>query len=107
MQDDTFVFLANTDAVPAGRCVAFEAGGHSVLVCHVAGAFHAVENQCSHACEPLAGGRLRGSRIICPVHGGSFDVRDGRATGRPATRPVRTYALRITDGRIEVSLPRD
>jgi 3-phenylpropionate/trans-cinnamate dioxygenase ferredoxin subunit len=103
LQDDRYVFVTTIDQVPAGQCRAFDIGGASVLVCHTGDGFHAIENVCSHAGTPLHNGRLRGNRIICPLHGASFDVRDGSAT-RPASRPVRTWPLRVNEGRIEIAL---
>ena len=57
----------------------------------------------SHAYARLCEGRLRGTRLICPLHGASFDVRDGRVLGPPAAQPLAAFALRVTDGRIELA----
>ena len=48
--------------------------------------------------------RLRGTRLICPLHGASFDARDGRVLAPPATAPLCQHAVRISDGVIEVAL---
>ena len=29
---------------------------------------------------------MRGYRLMCPLHGATFDIRDGSVTGAPATR---------------------
>jgi len=50
---------------------------------------------------------MRGYRIMCPLHGGTFDIRDGSCTGLPATQPIRSFPLRIVDGMIEVALLQD
>jgi 3-phenylpropionate/trans-cinnamate dioxygenase ferredoxin subunit len=47
---------------------------------------------------------MRGYNIICPVHGATFDIRDGSCTGPPARKPIRSFPLRIVDGMIEVDL---
>jgi nitrite reductase/ring-hydroxylating ferredoxin subunit len=47
---------------------------------------------------------LRGYQLICPLHGRSFDIRDGCATGKPARNPIRSFPLRIVDGMIEVAI---
>lgn len=102
---ENYRFLAEVDAVKPGKLAWFEIDGHDILLCHTKEGFYAIENRCSHGLAALSGGRLRGCRIICPLHGGSFDVRDGSATGKPASRPIRSYPLRIADGRIEILLP--
>ena len=78
--------------------------GHDILICHTKGEFFAVENQCTHALSKLEGGRLRAYRLICPLHGAAFDVRDGCVKGKPASESIRTYSLRTVDGRIQLSL---
>ena len=52
----------------------------------------------------MSEGRLRGCRLICPLHGASVDVRDGTVLGAPAVAPLKTHALRIVDGQVEVAL---
>ena len=103
LQDDCYTTVTTTDQIAVGQCRAFDVGGQSVLVCHTTEGFHAVENFCTHAGAALEGGRLRGCRLVCPLHGASFDVRDGRATP-PATRPLRTWPLRLSENRIEIAV---
>jgi 3-phenylpropionate/trans-cinnamate dioxygenase ferredoxin subunit len=103
MQDDCYTPVTTADQIAVGQCRAFDVGGHSVLVCRTGEGFHAVENFCTHAGAPLENGRLRGCRITCPLHGASFDVRDGSPT-RPATRPLRTWPVRLRDDRVEIRL---
>jgi nitrite reductase/ring-hydroxylating ferredoxin subunit len=47
---------------------------------------------------------LRGHRLICPLHGASFDVRNGAVLGAPASAPLPRYPVRIVDGQIEVQV---
>lgn len=96
--------LALSELAPgAMRCVTLEE--QPVLVVHTKdGAVHAVHNVCSHAYAKLDEGRLRGIRVICPLHGASFDVRTGAVLGAPATVPLASYPVRVVDGRIEVQV---
>jgi len=82
----------------------FQVSGRDILICHTKQEFFAVENQCSHSRSKLEGGRLRAYRLICPLHGAAFDVRDGAAKGKPATLPIKTYELRVVDDRIEIRI---
>ncbi len=104
MTDDSYKDVADAQDIAEGSSVSVEVGGHAVLICHTNGEFFAVENQCSHALSKLEDGRLRAYRLICPLHGAAFDVRDGCVKGKPATEPIRTYLIRVVDGRIQVSL---
>ena len=75
-----------------------------IVICRTKDGIYALDNICTHAHARLNEGRLRGTRLICPLHGASFDVRDGRVLGAPATRPLCTHTLRIVGDRIEISL---
>ena len=79
-------------------------GGHEIVLCRTKEGVFALDNICTHAYARLNEGRLRGTRLICPLHGASFDVRDGRVLGAPATRPLATHPARISGDRVEISV---
>jgi nitrite reductase/ring-hydroxylating ferredoxin subunit len=58
------------------------------------GAYFATDDTCSHGDASLSDGLLEGFVIECPFHAGTFDIRDGRAIGYPATEDMKTYAVR-------------
>ena len=90
--------------VAEGRPHVCMAGEREIVICRTKDGIYALDNICTHAHARLNEGRLRGTRLICPLHGASFDVRDGRVLGAPATRPLCTHTLRIVGDRIEISL---
>lgn len=98
-----FQFVAMADEIEPGKNKAFVVADEDILICHAKDEFFAVENLCSHAMAPLEGGRQRAYRLICPLHGASFDIRDGSVKGQPAFAPIRSYPVRVVDGRIEVA----
>ena len=87
-----------------GRMRACTIAAREILVCHTREGVFALDNICTHAEARLCEGRLRATRLMCPLHGGSFDVRDGRVLAPPAEQPLATHAVRIVDGAIEVAL---
>ena len=105
MTEQVFSAVAAAGDIPEKSFSTFEVHGEDIAICRVNGEYFAFENRCSHALAHFDNGRLRGFRIMCPLHGATFDVRTGSCTGAPATRPIRTFALRIIDGMIEVALP--
>lgn len=82
----------------------FDVNGIGIVICRFRDEYFAIENRCSHAQATFDEGRMRGYRIMCPLHGGTFDIRDGACTGLPATQPVRSFPLRIVDSMIEVAI---
>ncbi len=80
-------------------------GERSVVICRSKEGWHALDNICTHAFAKMHEGRLRGFRLICPLHGASFDCRSGAVLGAPATAPLKTYPIRVVGDDIEVALP--
>lgn len=96
--------VASTDEWPEVAMRPFVIEGREIVVCHSHGGWFAIDNICTHALARLCEGRLRGHRLICPLHGASFDIRDGRVLGAPATAPLAAHRVRIADRQIEVAL---
>lgn len=92
------------DTLPVGSMRACTIDGQELVVCHTKEGLHALANTCTHAYARLSDGRLRGRRLVCPLHGASFDVHDGRVLGAPASRPLATHRVRIVDGQIEIAI---
>ena len=77
--------------LPAGSMRAVSLDGRELLLCHTREGVFALDNLCTHAEARLCEGRLRATRLLCPLHGGAFDVRDGRVlagAGAAATRQL-------------------
>jgi nitrite reductase/ring-hydroxylating ferredoxin subunit len=93
--------------LPPGSMRACTVGGREIVVCHTREGVFAVDNICTHAHARLCEGRLRATRLVCPLHGGSFDVRDGRVLGPPAEVPLAAFAVRVVEDAIEVAVGRE
>lgn len=91
--------------VPAKTAYCTQIEGVGVVLCRVQDDIFAVVNQCSHALATFDGGRLRGYRLICPLHGAGFDVRTGATLGAPAKEDIRTLPTRVNaEGILEVDI---
>ena len=101
---DNWYRVAPALDIPLKCMRAFSVGGRDVVVCNTREGLFALDNTCSHAEARMSEGRLRGCRIICPLHGGSFDIRNGAALGSPAVSPLRSYPTRVVDGEVEIAL---
>jgi nitrite reductase/ring-hydroxylating ferredoxin subunit len=101
---DAWHRVATTADIPEGRMRGVVVDGRDVVVVHSREGWFALDNICSHAYARMDEGRLRGCRLICPLHGASFDVRDGSVLGAPATTPLKSHRLRLQGDEIEVAL---
>ncbi len=78
--------------------------GWHILMCHVDGAYYALNDRCTHAASLLSTGRIRRTAVMCPLHGARFDITTGACIGG-AYKSLRTFSLRISEGQIEVAVP--
>lgn len=65
---------------------------------------YATENSCSHEYSQLSEGMIMGADVYCPKHGSRFDIRTGAVRDLPATRPVKTYEVKVEDGVVYVKV---
>jgi 3-phenylpropionate/trans-cinnamate dioxygenase ferredoxin subunit len=103
MPAETSITLALGD-IPEGGMHACMVGSRDILVCRTKDRIYALDNICTHAYARLHEGRLRGTRLICPLHGAAFDIRDGRVLGAPATRPLATHTVKVVGDSVELSI---
>lgn len=100
-----WVSVADVDHVSPGSAVGVQTGDLDLLLCNVDGVIYCTDNICTHAYALLSDGWIEGTEIECPLHGGRFDVRTGRALCAPVTQDLIVYPTRTVDGRVEVSIP--
>ncbi len=87
--------------------IGVEVAGKAIAVYNLGGAFYATAGLCTHEDEPLADGMVIDGIIECPLHQGRFCVRTGKAKGAPASVDLKTYPVKVEDGRVFVRLPAD
>ena len=73
----SFVEVARVDEIPEGKMKHVEVGENEILIAKVDGKFYATSDRCGHMSARLSMGELRGTAIVCPLHGSRFDVTTG------------------------------
>ena len=66
--------------------------------------FYASDGNCTHGRAPLCDGLVMDGVIECPKHNGRFDYRTGEAMGAPVCVNLRTYPVRVVEGRVQVAV---
>jgi 3-phenylpropionate/trans-cinnamate dioxygenase ferredoxin component len=93
------------DDVPSEGAIRVEFGARPVAIVRTEDdEVFAIHDVCSHAEVPLSEGEVDGTTLECWLHGSRFDLRTGKPTGLPATKPVPVYETMIDDGDVYVRL---
>ena len=99
----TRVRIAAVADVPPGSGRVVEAGGRSLAIFNVDGAFYALDNACPHRGGPLGEGDLDGTQVTCPWHAWRWDVTSGANVNNPAVT-VAKVAVGVEAGAVFVDL---
>lgn len=106
MIDDGWIRVGALDDLPEARPARVDLDGSAVLLYRSGERIFAVGNRCTHQGAPLDRGPVRvagtEATVTCPVHGSVFRLEDGRVARGPATSPVPSFEVRVSDGSIEL-----
>ena len=99
-----FERACSLDEFRDGEAVAATIDDQDVAIARDGDEVFAVEDTCSHAYVPLSEGDVEGCTVECWLHGSRFDLRTGKPTGLPATKPVATYPVTVEGDDVLVKL---
>jgi 3-phenylpropionate/trans-cinnamate dioxygenase ferredoxin component len=99
-----FVRVCTLSDLPAEGAIGVDIGDTPVAVIRAGDEVYALRDVCSHEEVPLSEGEIYDHTVECWLHGSCFDLRTGKPTGPPATRPVPTYQVKIEGGDVYVAL---
>lgn len=66
--------------------------------------YYCTDGVCTHEFALLSDGMVFDHLIECPKHNGQFDYRDGKAKRAPVCEDLKTYPVKVEDGRVYVRL---
>jgi len=104
MSTDNWTDAAAFDDVPQDDVIGLAVDGRDIALYGVDGEFFATDNICTHGHARLCDGFLDGHEIECPLHQGKFDIRNGRPLCDPVTEAIRTYPVKIENGRVFLAI---
>ncbi len=100
------VDVTAADELTDGAALQVEVDGEPIGLYNVGGAIYAMDDLCTHDHAFLSEGDLNAAArtVRCPRHSSHFDLTSGCPTSLPAIRPVRTYAAKIQDARVVITV---
>lgn len=96
--------VAPAGDIEDGEMAKFKLPDAIVAVANVAGTFFAFDDVCTHRGCSLSKGDLEGTSVICPCHGGQYDLHSGAVLAGPPPRSVNVYPVRVVDGQLEIEV---
>ena len=102
-----YVEIAPASELPNGERLFVEVADRPLVIFNIAGQLFAIGDVCTHDDGPLGDGTLEGFNIVCPRHGGEFDVRNGKVMQMPAVVDIPAYPVQVRDGLIFVGIPKE
>jgi nitrite reductase/ring-hydroxylating ferredoxin subunit len=102
---DDFREAACLDDLPEGAIRMVAVGSDQVLLVRCEGTVHAVGAVCTHGMAYLEDGELDGFELVCPLHGGAFDVRDGSPSRGPCIKALVTFSVQVVKSAVYVGPP--
>jgi nitrite reductase/ring-hydroxylating ferredoxin subunit len=82
-------------------------GGETLALYRLADGFYATDDICSHGAAFLSEGDIEGGDIMCPFHGGTFDIKTGEPTAAPCVVPIRSHLVTLEDDAVYIELQAD
>jgi len=101
-----YVEIAPESELPNGERLFIEVGGKALVIFNIAGQYFAIGDVCTHDEGPVGDGDLEGFNIVCPRHGGEFDIQTGKAVQMPAVVDIPAYSVKVMDGNIFIGVPK-
>ncbi len=100
-----FVRACALSELPEQGPFGVELGGVPLVIIKSGGDVFALAEFCTHEDVSLSDGEVYDHTLECWLHGSCFDLRTGKPTGPPATKPLATYPVRIDGDDVYVSVP--
>lgn len=98
------VDIGSLDEVPVGEGRTYSVCGEQIAVFRLRdGTLRAIGAVCPHRGGPLADGLADDRVVVCPLHGHTFDLCDGREAAG-ADMSVRSFPVDAVDGTIRITL---
>lgn len=91
-------------AVEEGGVARYETSEAPIALFKVDGHFHALHDLCTHGPGRLSDGYVDGACVECPLHQGLIEIATGQPKAPPVVDPIRSFPVRVVDGRIEVEI---
>lgn len=90
-----YVRVGQVSDFPEKQLKKVKVAGEDVMVANLGGKIYAMTATCTHRGGPLDEGELDGTTVICPWHGGQFDITTGKVVSPPPMKDEISFEVKI------------
>ena len=102
---DVWVEACAVDDVDEEDVIRFDHAGRVFAIYRSPGnEYFATDGICTHEHALLADGLVMDEIIECPKHNGRFNYKTGEARGAPVCVNLKTYPVKIVDGKVMIEI---
>jgi 3-phenylpropionate/trans-cinnamate dioxygenase ferredoxin component len=98
-----YVRACSLAELPEQGTFGVELNGTPLVIVRSEGEVYALDEFCTHEEVSLVDGEIYNHTVECWLHGSCFDLRSGKPTGPPATKPLKSYPVRVDGGDVYVA----
>lgn len=91
-----------TDDFTEDEPVAVVAANKPIAMFRLGEELFALHDLCTHGHARLSEGYVEDGCVECPLHQGLVDIRTGAPKCAPIVEAVRSYPVRVVDGKVEI-----
>ncbi len=99
------IHIATVDELQPGQMKAMDVDDRRIAVANLGGSYVAFDAVCTHAGGPLEEGEIVGEAVVCPMHGGQFNVKTGEVEAPPPRKAIAIYKVQVVGRDIHVEVP--
>lgn len=103
-ETENWLFVKDTDNIAVEDIIRFDHNNKTFCIYRLEDGYYATDGICSHEAVHLEEGLVMDGEIECPMHQGIFDIKSGKALSPPACEDLKTYPVKIIEGKIYIQL---
>jgi 3-phenylpropionate/trans-cinnamate dioxygenase ferredoxin subunit len=102
--DTGWIEACDADDIEEEDVMRFDHGKQTYAIYRIDDEYYATDGLCTHEQVHLADGLVMDNIIECPKHNGRFDIRTGAPKGAPVCVKLKTYPVRVEDGKVLINI---
>ena len=104
MPEDNWIEVAKADSIDIDDLIRFDHDNKTFCIYRIEDGYYSTDGLCTHEDVHLEDGLVMDDEIECPMHQGVFNIKSGEATSPPACNALKTYPVKVENGKIYIKV---